>query len=223
MGYRKALTPGQEKFAQLVVLYGERKYVAYRKAFPLTKASDQVCAVRASKMLRHPMVEARVEELREKAERALDVSVEKIGRQLARIAFMDLRDCFDDKGALLPMHELPEHVALALDGIDVVEMAGGMKIDTGTVDEENGEPVLASVPIYTKKVRFGRMKALELAANWRKMLVQKMEVGAPGEFTSMTDEQLAEEDAKLTKAVELIRESRKRKKVVVKTPKKAKG
>jgi len=220
---RDTLTAQQERFAQLVVVYGTRQRVAYRKAFPLAQAADNSIDVRASELMRHPKVAARISELRDIAAAKLTMTVESIGKQIARIANLDLRDCFDDKGALLPPHEMPENVALALDGIDVVEMAGGMQVTVpGKKNGKNGEaeePAIMHVPMYTKKVRFSRAKAVELAAQWRKMLVQKVEVGEPGEFTSMTDEQLAEEEAALDKDLALIERARKRKKVQVKAHK----
>lgn len=211
---RDALTAQQERFAQLVVIHGKKQRIAYRKAYEAKDMSEAVVDVSASQLMRHPKVAARVEQLRRIAESKLEVTVEGIARQLARIGFLDLRDCYDDLGRLLAPHEMPEYVAMAIDGIDVVEMEGGAKV--------GGADGIVHVPMYTKKIRHSRIKALELMAKWRKMLVEQVENGAPGEFSSMDDAQLAAEHTALKEAVAIIERARSRKKVTVKAVKQAK-
>ena len=57
----------------------------------------------------------------------------------------DLSQVFDDKGALLPPKEWPEHMKRLILSVKVVEMAGGMAVDAAGA--------LAHVPMYTKEVR----------------------------------------------------------------------
>jgi len=221
---RETLTAKQERFAQLVVIHGTRQRIAYRKAYDACEMADITVDIEASKLMRHPKVAVRIEELRKIAEAKLEVSIENIARQLARIGFLDLRDCYDDQGRLLAPHEMPEGVAMAIDGIDVVEMEGGMKITLPAKDGkkkggEQAEPAVMHVPMYTKKVRHSRIKALELMAKWRKMLVDQVEHGAPGEFANMDDAQLEAEHVALQVAVNAIERARNRKKVTVKAVK----
>jgi hypothetical protein len=151
------------------------------------------------------------------AEVQLEATVQDIGRALARIALLDVRDLFDEKGALVPPHELPEHVALALEGIDVVEAVGGMKVEVSREKGKKGggrSPM--HVPTYTKKVRFDRMEALKLLAQWKRMLVDQVETRGPSDLASMSDEELEREHKALSEVVNLIRRPRKAPKVKVK-------
>jgi hemerythrin len=211
---RDALTPKQERFAQLVVIHGKKQKVAYRKAFENTTMSDADVDTQASHLMRHPKVAARVEQLRAMAEAKIEATVMNIGKALARIAFLDLRDCFDDNGNLLPPHELPEGVAVALDGIDVVE-------NTNTVSVSKAGEVASNEVEYTKKVRFSRVKALEMLGKWKKMFVEQIEHGAPGDFSNMTDAELDEQHKAFTEAAKVIERARKSPKVLVPKPARA--
>jgi hypothetical protein len=164
--------------------------------------------------MRHPKVSARVEQLRAMAEAKIEATVMNIGKALARIAFLDLRDCFDESGNLLPPHELPEGVAVALDGIDVVE-------NTNTVSVSKDGEVASNEVEYTKKVRFSRVKALEMLGKWKKMFVEQIEHGAPGDFSNMTDAELDEQHKAFTEAAKVIERARKSPKVLVPKPARA--
>lgn len=181
-----------------MVIHGKKLAVAYRMAYDASNMADKTVWEHASRLMGEGKVRARVEQLRQMADVKLEVTVEKIAKALARIGFFDIRECYDDKGALLPPHELPEFVALALDGMDVVEMAGAMKVALPVAgkkgetakDAEAAEPALQHVPVYTKKVRFSRMKALETMAKWKRMIVERVEHVDPNDPRNMTDEEL---------------------------------
>ena len=190
---REVLTAQQERFAQLVVIYGKKQRIAYRKAFPLAQGSDNSIDVRASELMRHTKVAARIEELRKMAEAKLEATVEQIGQQMARMAYFDIRDCYDDDGKPLLPHELPEHVAISISGYEVVPGKLGQKV----------------------KVTHDRSKGVEMMARWRKMFVEQVEHGNPGDFSNLTDEELADKRKASKEAVALIERARKAPKVKV--------
>jgi hypothetical protein len=150
------------------------------------------------------------------AEAKIEATVMNIGKALARIAFLDMRDCFDESGNLLPPHELPEGVAVALDGIDVVE-------NTNTVSVDKASDVLKREVEYTKKVRFSRVKALEMLGKWKKMFVDQIEHGRPGDFSNMTDDELEEQHKAFSEAAKVIERARKSPKPKVLVPKPARA
>ena len=88
----------------------------------------------------------------------------RILEELSYVALADIRQAFDESGNLLPVHELPEHIARAISGIEVTEEFAGrgdLRVKTGT----------------TKKVRFvEKNRALELAAKILGMLIEKREI-----------------------------------------------
>lgn len=77
--------------------------------------------------------------------------------RLARIATADIREAYDDDGNLLPIKEIPDHLAAAIDGLDI----------------EDGE--------YGRKVKLRlspRQKALENLARHLKLLTDRVEHSA---------------------------------------------
>lgn len=87
-------------------------------------------------------IERRRKELREKVE----LTTEKVLRNLAQAIMFDPRKMFNADGSLKRMQDLDDDTAQALAGFEVVEMAGGMKID--------GEGGVQHIPMYTKKVKW---------------------------------------------------------------------
>lgn len=49
-------------------------------------------------------------------------TVDRVLQEYGFIAFMDIRDAFDDNGRLLPILEMPESVARAMAGIEVSDL-----------------------------------------------------------------------------------------------------
>lgn len=216
------VTPQMELFACWMAKTG-RPVIAHEKAYP-GQMGTPGRNTEANRLLHDERVLARVEHYRRIAERALDTSVIAIARQMARIAFLDMRDCYDEQGRLLMPHELPTDIAMALDGIDVVEMAGAMKISVGAGNDDGddekpkkekgeppAEPAIVHVPMYTKKVRFNRVKALEMLARWRRMIQDKVDERSPSDLSQLTDEELDREYSAMQEAVAMIERSRKTK------------
>ena len=107
--------------------------------------------------------------------------MERIARELARIAFFDPRDLFDETGRPVPINELPEDTARVIAGLDVealYEQVEGSKVKVGDI----------------RKYKIAnKITALEVLAKWKKMLIDRMEVGKKGAFDDLSDEELAKE------------------------------
>jgi phage terminase small subunit len=77
------------------------------------------------RLLKDVEISAEVEKRRaqsiEKAEKATDLTVENILRELGRIALADPRKLFDEHGAVLPVHEWPDDVAAMVAQVEVYE------------------------------------------------------------------------------------------------------
>ena len=71
--------------------------------------------VTASRLLRNPKVAAEIEKARGRLIRRNEISQDRLLRELANIAFFNLFECFDEKGALLPLSRMPKraHQAIA--------------------------------------------------------------------------------------------------------------
>lgn len=81
--------------------------------------------VAAAKMLAKPAVRAALEERQRQVEARLDITVERVLKEQAAIAFSDPRALFDENGAMKPVHELDDAAAAALAAIEVEELFEG--------------------------------------------------------------------------------------------------
>ena len=174
------LTPQQEEFAQACVTLGSPAR-AYRKVYDASKMSQNAVWATCSDLLAKPVIATRVARLTEIADKAAEVDVARIAREMVRVAFFDPREMFDEEGRPLPIHELPEDAARVIAGLDVEALyaqVDGAKTQVGNV----------------RKYKIAnKLQALELLAKWKKMLIDRAEVGKPGQFDALTDEQLAKE------------------------------
>lgn len=174
------LTPQQEEFAQYYVLLG-RAAPAYRKAYNVGEnTKPEVVWVKASELLRDGKVSVRVRDLQEQRNQHFAATKDKILRGVLYIADYDPREIMDDHGNVLPPEHWPEHIAKAVEGIDVFE-------------EFQGKGANRQFIGYTKKIRFAkRLPAWRLLGLEQRMFVERSEVGEPGEFDNMTEEQIRE-------------------------------
>src|SRR3990172_1571822 len=175
------LTKKQEHFCLEWVKSGNASE-AYRLAYDAENMSPEAINVAACRLLKNTKVVLRIEELTARAsavmEKKFDITVEKIADELAKLAFFDSADLFDEKGDLIPVKQLPGHVSAALNQIDVFEEYAGA----------DATKVLVG---YTKKVKWHDKKAaLEVLARWKGMLIERREVGKPGEFSDLSDAEL---------------------------------
>lgn len=89
-----------------------------------------------------------------------DRMVEELLNEIRQIALFDIRDLYDEDGALKNVKQLPKHIAKALQGIESEEVhVEGVKV---------GE---------TKKVKlWDKLKAVELLGKQLNMFIQRTEV-----------------------------------------------
>ena len=84
------LTPKQEAFALAYVETGNASE-AYRRAYDAENMKPAVIAVKASELLKNGKVAVKVAEVRQAAAERTNVTVDRVIREYARIAFADMR------------------------------------------------------------------------------------------------------------------------------------
>jgi phage terminase small subunit len=100
----------------------------------------------------------------EKANAKLDLTVARVKAEIARLAFYDPKDFWNDNGTAKPLHEIPEDSRRAIAGFEVMELFEGHGEDRGLAG-------------YIKKFKLiSKDRALELAARHLKMLTDRVEV-----------------------------------------------
>lgn len=130
-----------------------------------------------SENLSKPVIQQAIQKAMEERSKRTEITQDMVLNELARIAFLDIRQAFDEKGNLMPIHELPDDVARAIGGID----------HTVIGDKEDKIGITSKIKIIDKK------GSLELLGKHLKMFTDKKEVtGVLGlaDLSDKTDEEL---------------------------------
>jgi phage terminase small subunit len=116
------LTPNQRTFCENRFRHPQWTAAqCYVRAYPKCK-SENAAAVEASKNLKKPKILNYLEELSQRAACHSGLSVGRILREEARLAFYDPRDLVDPvSGEILALKDLPEHIARAIVSLKVIK------------------------------------------------------------------------------------------------------
>lgn len=138
---------------------GASQSAAYREAYPRSvNWKPGSVHSKASTLAADARVSARVAELRAAAVKRTEVTQDMVIKELARIAFFDIRKIFNQDGTLKKVHELDDDSAAAIASIELVEIG------------DDGQLVLS------KKFKTeGKIKALNLLGVNMGMFVHKVE------------------------------------------------
>lgn len=139
------LTDQNESFGRHLVLDPERiGYAAYRKAYPSCK-SVRSATVNAAKLLTNANMRVFIANLEKPAFDKYDISMERINREKARIAFFDPEKLVHaDTGIPKKIHEIDADTRAAIAGLEVT-VAGdkeGMPIVTNKIKISNKNQML---------------------------------------------------------------------------------
>lgn len=125
----------------------------------------------STRLLKQPEVQKLIAERRKQAFAELDISPERVLRELYALAFLDIRHCYGEDGHLLPIKDLDPAVAAAIAGLEVVEES-----------DRTGERTS-----YTKKIKLVDKKgALELLMRHLGMLKDKVQLSGDPENPLVT-------------------------------------
>ena len=106
----------------------------------------------ASRMLNKPKIKAYLDAQKNKILNSIELTQEKVMREIARLALSDIRKYFDANGKLKNIADLDDDAAAALASVDTDELFEGVGKDRGHIG-------------YTKKIRtYDKTKALEMLA-----------------------------------------------------------
>lgn len=142
------LTVKQRAFADLYWAAGDpglrgNAAACYRQVYGVSVKSSEAHGPR---LVGNGRVRAYLAKHAAKTAAEVEITAERVLREIANVAFLDPRRIFAADGSILPPHEWPDDTAAAVAGVDVVETQVG--------DDERS---------YIKKVRFwSKDRSLEL-------------------------------------------------------------
>jgi len=174
------LTPKQEMFVREYVIDFNATQAAIRAGYSKKTASEM-----GYENLNKPQISAALKELLgdKTLTEKVEVTVERVLEEYSRLAFLDIRDAFDEEGNLIPITEMPEDIARAIGGIEVSSLKLG---------EDNELTKLSKIKLIDKR------GALQDLGKYLKMFIDRVEhTGADGEklFTESDSMEIARRTA----------------------------
>lgn len=120
-------------------------------AIPGVKATPQSAAVTASNWLnedKHPDIALALEEILERRVARCQIDADKVLIELMHVAQVSIKDLYSEQGDLLPIHQLPDHIASAVESVQE-------EIIWGTIEDRNEDGEETRAPI-------GKLKRIKL-------------------------------------------------------------
>lgn len=164
----RPLTLKQETFCRKYIECGGNASEAFRQSYPVSKWKVETIWSASCRLMTHSKVRIRIDTLTQEAARASSVTPEKIISEYAKIAFLDPRRVFDEKGDLKPIVDLDDETAAAIAGIDhedIYEGSGQDRVQVG---------VLKKIKLSDKRA------ALADLAKCMGMFIDRSEISGPG-------------------------------------------
>lgn len=155
------LSEKQKKFCEEYIIDFNATKAAIRAGYAENSARQQAC-----EMLTKPNIQKYVALLQQEASRKAQITVDRILREIATIAFNDPRRAFSDKGNLLNIKEMPDDIAAAIQSIKITEE----KKSRFDPDDESVS--------FIKEIKFwDKGKQLELLGRYQSLFNDKLNIG----------------------------------------------
>ena len=142
------MTNSQKRFCDeyLIDLNATRAYkVAYKRC-----KKDETANVNGSKLLRNTKVKEYIAQKQTEIQKRTEITQDRVLKELAKIAFGDIRKLYTENGALRNIIDLEDDIAGAISGVETFEEYEGRGADREYIGD-------------TKKVKMiDKTKALEL-------------------------------------------------------------
>lgn len=182
------LTPKQAAFCAEYLVDLNATAAAKRAGFSQKTANEQ-----AVRLMGLAHVQAEIQRLMTERSKRTEITQDGVIREIAKLAFGDIRKLFDENGALLPVQQWPDDIAPAVSSVEIDELFEGFGENRVQIG-------------HTKKVKFwDKAKSLEMLGRHLKLFVDRAEVSGPGggpipvktetDLSTLTDDELAQLEA----------------------------
>lgn len=157
----RSLTAKQAKFVDEYLIDLNATKAAIRAGYSEKTADQQAC-----QMLKKTQVASAIANRMRDREVRTEITQDRVLKEVARLAFLDIRKAFNEDGSLKPINQLDDDTAAAVAGLDVSEISAGDNAVIGAL----------------KKIRLSEKKgALELLMRHLGMLNDKMKLQGDAE------------------------------------------
>ena len=114
------LTPKQERFVEEYLTDLNATQAAIRAGYSEESARSIGC-----ENLTKPDIQDAIAAARKALAEGCGITLERVQKEYARLAFLDIRKAFDEEGRLKPIHELDDDTAAAILGLEVETLFDG--------------------------------------------------------------------------------------------------
>lgn len=108
-----ALTPKEERFVEEYLVDCNATQAAIRAGY-----SEKTARAIGHELLQRPHIQDAIARAKQARSKRTEVTIDRVVRELARIAFFDPRRAYNEKGELLEPHDMPSDVARAIGSYD---------------------------------------------------------------------------------------------------------
>lgn len=121
---KKKLTLKQEKFCHEYVKNGGNASDAYRSAYDTKNMKSATVNRKAAELMSDGKITARIEELQKAAQKRTEITIDRVLKEIAAIAFVDAYEIWDDEGNMKPISQIPESARRAIVGLEKKVVVG---------------------------------------------------------------------------------------------------
>lgn len=169
------LTPKQQMFVKEYLVDLNATQAAIRAGYS-AKTSEQ----QGARLLVNVKVAAEIQKGMNKRAEKIELTSERVLKEIAHSAFLDPIELFADDGSLLPLKQMPEHARRAIAGIEVEELFAGKGDERQMIG-------------YLKKIKLvSKEGTLTLAGKHLKLFNEVGSKENPLTVEALTDEQINE-------------------------------
>lgn len=169
------LTPKQIRFCEEYLIDLNGAQAAIRAGYSENSAK-QIAAENLTK----PDLQEYVQNLADKRAKRLEITSENVLKEIAKLGFADVRQIFNDDGALRGVTELNDDIAAAVQSVEVVTTYNGEEDDNGR-----------KMPQHTHKIKLADKKgSLELLGKHLKLFTDKVEHSGAIDLSGKSDSEL---------------------------------
>jgi phage terminase small subunit len=141
-----ALSPKQLRFCEEYVIDLNGTQSAIRAGY-----SAKTATAISHENLRKPNIQAYIQELQSNRQNRTEITGDMVIKELARIAFFDIRNIFNDNGTLRSVTELSDDTAAAISSIKSrIEKQGEDKDDWAEIKEYKANDKLRALEMLAK-------------------------------------------------------------------------
>jgi phage terminase small subunit len=171
------MTPRQARFVEEYLVDLNATQAAIRAGYSPKTANEQ-----GARLLAKASVQEAVQAAQRARSEATGVTAARVVEELARIAFVDVGDLFDESERMKPLNEMPEAVRRAIAGVEIAREKRVTKVDADNVETDITDDV--------RKVKlWDKPRALELLARHLGMLKDTVRhEGIPQLVVRVTDD-----------------------------------